>query len=843
LEVAAMSRCRNCYLLLAFWGAISPAVSGFSGEIPAPKLPTRKVIELDEPFATFAVGGGGRYFAFHLQQAKRIVLLDVSEAKIVKTIDAPGDELMMTAGLYKLIIAHPSKNLIHRYDIATLKREKSAAITGPAPLQLLLGCASPGPLLTWGQKGPVSLLDLTTFKPAFDGELLGGDPQYGFGVTISSDGQTACGWTTGISGQQFRVMRLNKGAVTPEGIPDVFSDAGRWACPNYNGSLFFQNGGGIYRANLEPARADQFRGNVLIPAEDPRFFLALCHHQEEKNSPVVSSADAWICTTAGLEKLTKVENIGHVLVGGIGSEHGHIRFQPRVRYIPSANVMVVIPEGQKNVFLIEVNLPKMMRERGGEYLHVVSVPPRAAIIGKPFEYRLETISDSGSVRYAVEAGPNKLKISADGRIRWTPEERPSGGVEKIVIAAKGRGGLETFHSFDVVVERPARPTRSAIASPALRSPTTRSRAKPKAHKLPDDATASADQPTKVDADRLEIPKASFIAPGGKGRTTLVLQGKQLTVLDADGVTPKESVEFAKAYSRLGERDNYWVGVSSRPFALELIDKQSLAVTTSLKFSAQEIEDLTLHPRLPVSYVSFKASASAPRYKFITFQENRGEARESDQMIGSSLAVDPSGIFLMASYHDIYQRGASLLFNPDQIHVVPEYGNNDFLIRYALDKSGMPKVAEVKTKAGGNGRGIRLSGDGLRVTYLSVVGSPEFSGNLVGWDPTDLEKVPVLYAIKDKARTDELAFHPFLPWVACLGNKTAIFFDRESGDELVDKLQHYDFDEAKLNAMWFSSDGTALIFKISINDVHYLQRVELVLTEAERKAVDAARNRL
>ncbi len=847
-----MPRCRNCGLPFVFFCVVSQAAWCIAIEIPAPQILDRKIIELDEPFTTFAMGGGGRYFAFYLKKARQIALLDVSMAEIVKTIDAPGEDLIMTAGLDKLIIANPSKNLIHRYDLATLKRERSIPITGRPPLQMLLGSASSGPLLTWAQRGPISLLDVKTLRPLpIKGEMLSGDPAYGLGLTAAADGRTFCGWTTGISGQQFGVMRLNGGTATLERTPDGFSDNGRWLLPNCDGSLFFQNGGAIYRADLQPVKPDQFRDDALYPTEDPRFFLAISDYQGPKSQETSAqhkrpgkpdrNAQAWICTSGGLEKLISVVDLGHVLAGGIGSEHGNLRLRPRVTYIPSAHVMVSIPAGEKQVILIEANLIKMMQERGGEYLHVVSAPPRTAWVGQPFDYQLETITHGGTVRYAVEAGPDNLKVSDDGKVIWTPRKRPSGGTEKIVIVTRNGEDLESFHSFEVAIERSARPAKPLPRPAALGSPTARSGPKPEESKSPNGEAALqlSDEPTKVDADRLEVPKGQFaVASGLDDRTTLLLQGQRLTILGGDGVTPEKSVEFKKPYVRIGERETYWVGVSNSPIAIEVINKQSLAVTRSLKFAANGVEDLALHPHLPVSYVAFKGGDSVPHFKFISFQEARGEARESDRLIGNCLAVDPGGGFLVAGYRDIYERGASVLFNPDRFHIVPEYGNIDFLIRYDLDRAGMPAVAEVKAKAGGNGRGIRLSRDGKRVTYLSVVGSPPHSGDLTAWDASDFEKVPAIYAIKSKARTDELAYHPFLPWVACLGANDALLLDRESGDELGDKLEKHDFDGTKLSAIWFSADGTALIFDTLINEIHYLHRVKLALTADERKAVDS-----
>lgn len=688
-----------------------------AADLTPPERADCKTVDLDEPFEAFAVGGAGRYFVFHLKRAQKIALLDVNAAAIVKTIDAPAADILMTAGLEKLVVATPSKNLLHRYNLATLTREKTTQYTGPFPSRLLLGSASTGPLILWAQKGPVSLFDLETLKrSSIQGEALSGDAQYGFGLTVSSDGQTACGWAQQISGQRFQVMRLANGAASLQDTPGAFSDAGRWLRPNSDGTLLFQNGATIYPADLQPIKPDQFQGDVLSPSEDRRFFLALDSDQTSKKRGK-KNAQAWICTTGGLEKLVCVRDIGDVLVGLVGSEHGQFRALPRVWYMPAANVLVSLPAGEKTVLLIGANLKKLMEEREDDYLHVVSAPPRNAWVGRPYSYQLQVMSSRGKVRYKVEEGPSELKVSGDGNVTWTPKTRPTGGIEKVVIVARDPEGLESFHSFEVAVDRPPKhviPPKGRAGKPQRAS------------------TAPSGGPAKVDGERLEIPKGNFVlVPGRDPRTTLLLQGARLTILGAGGLSVVKSFEFKHPYERVGERADYWVGVRKNPFAVEIIDKQSLAVSKSVKFSAQEIQDLALHPRQSVSYVAFKVGPSAPHFKFIVFQESKGEARESEEFIGSYLAVDPGGRFLMSGYRDIYERGSRLLFNPDRIDLVPDYGNIDFLIRYDLNRAGMPQVAAVKKQAGGNGAGIRLSPDGKRVSYLSASALPHF---LATWRP-------------------------------------------------------------------------------------------------------------
>jgi S1-C subfamily serine protease len=319
----------------------------------------------------------------------------------------------------------------------------------------------------------------------------------------------------------------------------------------------------------------------------------------------------------------------------------------------------------------------------------------------------------------------------------------------------------------------------------------------------------------------------------------LLQGDRLTILQADGITPLRTTNLPRTYVRIAERDGYYIGVSKDPVAVEHVDKKTLRVTKSVKFHAHEITDLVLHPKRPLAYVAYKATMEFPRYRFLLYDEAKGEGRQSDTYLGTFLAMDPGGSFLMAGYRDIYERGSRLIFNPGRIHAVPDYGSVDWLVRYDLDAQGLPRSGETHDKAGGNGRGIRLSPDGRRVSYLSVVGSPPFSRQLCAWDVRDFEKIPTIFPIQDQASTEHLAYHPFLPWVICLRESAEpLVFHTETGDPQPDKFEPLELAGARVHGLWVAADGKAAVLNTSVNGIHYLQRIPFKLSRDQQRVCES-----
>ncbi|MCA9017454.1 MAG: trypsin-like peptidase domain-containing protein, partial [Planctomycetaceae bacterium] len=174
----------------------------------------------------------------------------------------------------------------------------------------------------------------------------------------------------------------------------------------------------------------------------------------------------------------------------------------------------------------------------------------------------------------------------------------------------------------------------------------------------------------------------------------------------------------------------------------------------------------------------------------------------------------------------------------QLLEIPQYGNIDFLITCNL-RNGVPRVRQYIPKAGANGSGIRLSPDGKRITYLSFGGFPPLSKNLPAWNPANLKTEPVIYDTKDRAVTNLLAYHPTLNLVAVPGGNSAVLFDRETGREINDKLLFTKdgLGEAKVDDLFFSPDGTSLVFLCNEKlKGRYLRSIPLKLTSQEKSKI-------
>jgi serine/threonine protein kinase len=419
--------------------------------IPDPKLKDRIEVPLGEPFAQVCTGGAGRYLVFHLPKAKELAVFDVSQTKVIHRIDAPADDILLAAGLEKLLVVVPGQRLLQRWDLRSGEREKTTPMPEVAVVrQALMGCNSRGPLFLFYDKS-LRPWDVDKMEPAGgDNTGLGGDPTYDFQARVSADGRAVAVWHGGLSGQQYGLVRLKQPKNTIARSPDGHTFNEHWAMPNADASLVFRFGSGIYDGDMHVLAADAFKGQILLPTEDPRFFLAI---QEEKGQTnrvsICTSVDRRVAfTLGGIEKTTSSRSSPR---WGLVHREPRIHTEPRVHYLPSANVLVNLPESNDCVVLRPLNLVEALKQSGQDFLVVLSRPEPRVAAGGTFTYRMEVHSRAGGLSYRIEAGPEGMTVSETGVVRWKAPERPDRKPASVVVTIRSASGKEYQHAFDVTV--------------------------------------------------------------------------------------------------------------------------------------------------------------------------------------------------------------------------------------------------------------------------------------------------------------------------------------------------------------------------------------------------------
>ncbi|HSI34220.1 MAG TPA: putative Ig domain-containing protein [Tepidisphaeraceae bacterium] len=767
-----------------------------------------QLVTLEEPFAEYHAANAGRLLVFYQPRARQLAVYDTASGKVLGTIKLGVDNVRFACGRDMVVVALPDQRIFQTYSLKTRERVKSAPFPSASPFKdVRMGNDSAGPVYAhFG--ADLAAIDLATLAPI---KLRGKPVPAGEKIDyrVSADGQTVVIWDPHIGPTPFTIARVRNGAVTPVVSTEGFSMGNRRFTPTADGSLVLYETT-VYTAGAKPLNTTLKGYENFVPTSDPRFLIAV-NETEGKRS------DLAICTAVDrrvLAELKAVSNVG----GTDGYDRGRCGIvhdmpgagEPRVVYRPDAKLIALIPVTNDRIELITVGLGAAGAAPGA--LAVVSLPPSEIGVGETLSYQVQVVPEGAKVQYKVDAGPPGLTVSPAGLVKWKVAQRPVGGTASVILSVRDAGGQDVPHAFEVTVTRQATGAGGATAAPAPAI-------------------------VKADERRIELPAGEARFAYGLGGRGLILAGEHLAVVGPDGLAIKESRVLPKAYVAIVERPTYYLAIAKEPRSIDWLDKRTLAVTRSRPIAFEALIDLVPHPTRAISYVSYVQPGGLPRHRFMIVDEQTAEARTDDNWIGRWLAVSPEGGFLLAGIQETYRKGSDIIDNPDRIWIVPTYGSIDMLARYDLDAAGFPERVAHKDGVGGGGVGLRISADGKRAAYLSATGFPAGSGNVGGWDPTDLRKLPVAYLTKGAATSRDLAFHPLLPLVAAPADGSVVFFNRETGAREPDRVEGADaLVGAKVERAYFSPDGRNVLLQTTVGEVRYLHALPLKLSAEEAKAM-------
>ncbi|MBV9123135.1 MAG: serine/threonine protein kinase, partial [Planctomycetes bacterium] len=410
---------------------------------PLSPIHAKKEVELPEPFDQVQTGGAGGLLIFHLKTSNKLAIFDVGQARVVQDIALPEEGVRYAAGFDKLLLVLPGQGVLQRWSLQTFQREKTVSLLDRVNL-VAMGCNGQGPLLLFGDD-KATLWDVDRLEPMnIEGKVLQGTSHFGYEVRVSADGRAFAGWTSGLSGQQYSLMRLDGSRSNILVSPESFTFNGHWAQPNADASLIFRDGAGIYDEKLKDIPVEWPRNTVLLPTEDPGFFLAL--HEQDAGHDRVS-----ICTSADLRPVYTIPDLEKMTSSLLYTNWGYVGGQPRIHYLPTAQALVTLPESNDRVIVRPFDLMKALQDSGQDYLFIASAPERHVPAGTEYHYRLDVRSKAGGLAYSLESGPKGMTLSNQGELRWPVPKDQAGLAFRVVVRMRDAGGRETQQAFDLSV--------------------------------------------------------------------------------------------------------------------------------------------------------------------------------------------------------------------------------------------------------------------------------------------------------------------------------------------------------------------------------------------------------
>jgi hypothetical protein len=466
----------------------APLVRPATAVLPIKAAPLEDTTKVQLPSAVqnVCIGGGGRFIILHLAREHKLAIFDANEARVVKYLPLTEDRILFAAGMDKLLVVLPDKNVVQRWSLITFEREVAA----PLPVQgnvtaIGMGSATNGPLLLSGPdpqggapQGGLIFLDVPSLKEVAVDRIEPGDPQAqaGFGgwgavpdPIVSADGRVVVlgRQTWVLSGNRIKTYSLNAQVAH--------------VLPGPDGRMLFTSEG-LYTVEGKKIGGGE-PGPFALPALQGNAYLSITNPNGQLPGQSAARPRAVVHLVGDGRPLVTLNSLkGLEPPDPFGRSGPALPLDRRVFFIPQAKLIVTIPRISDLLYLHHFDLDEALEKSGIDYLVVTSQPPAAAIRGKPYSYALAVKSRKGGVKYKLEAGPDGMAVSPDGKLTWDVPAAIKGTEVDVILTVSDASGQEVLHTFKIAINdkpdradpaprpEPGRPQRTEKPAPPPKPP-------------------------------------------------------------------------------------------------------------------------------------------------------------------------------------------------------------------------------------------------------------------------------------------------------------------------------------------------------------------------------------
>jgi len=406
---------------------------------------------LPGPIERVAVGAGGRYLVAAIGLRKSIVVVDVLERKIAKTIQVADGALSVAAGATKFVVYNATEKKLHRYAFSTFEREASEPAAFPIA-DIAMGSQSEGPIFVVAPRKDHQLLQLQSLRPLV---WINENQNWQAGAGddfdrawASADGKHFCAW------KMSRENRIVDNYGIDRGGASTLVFDGRILTPSPTATsrwlhVMTANGGVMHTAEGRHA----LNGRQL--AHDPKkdrspsvasvtgdFFVGWSMYDKPIGgfSPLMLYAGDDYVPLAKLSRIPAPELPREAMFDSLRNS--------RLTFAPLADAVVEIPTTDDRLLIYRLNIDETLAASTRDYLFAASLPTATVVPGTVFEYQLDVKSRRGNVAFRLETKPDGMEISPTGLIRW-PAPPSLAEKQSVDVRFTDASGSEGSQLFDI----------------------------------------------------------------------------------------------------------------------------------------------------------------------------------------------------------------------------------------------------------------------------------------------------------------------------------------------------------------------------------------------------------
>ncbi len=234
---------------------------------------------------------GGNILLITLGSAKKLVVLDLTKASIVKVLPLASDNVLVAGTMHHIVIMDRGRNIIERYAIRNFERETAMKPPFAGVVKsITAGHASQGPILAHISSGTEELsaaffaaIDLKSFKKLpieHDQIPFFSSFRDSVRVRASANGRLFGLWATSHSPQGILSIALDDKTMRSK----YEHDSAGHVVPTADGKYLLTGVRGVYTAELKNLSGNVNQGVRVpcVPTSHPRFYVSIPTHPKHQ---------------------------------------------------------------------------------------------------------------------------------------------------------------------------------------------------------------------------------------------------------------------------------------------------------------------------------------------------------------------------------------------------------------------------------------------------------------------------------------------------------------------------------------------------------------------------------
>jgi hypothetical protein len=411
---------------------------GYNNPRPKPNVPENINgnirISNDCSSDDIVTGGYGRYIFFIQKKKWRIIVFDMKERKIIKTLEMPTQNTLLAAGRDKFVMILPEEFIIRRFNYTTFECDMNDKINVSNVIKIGMGASSNGPLymMSKNRDNFITLIDLNTLKikPVIH-ENLKLNTYATTNFRISENGNVITAWYV-----LSNYTGMNKGILKNNTITWTSMDINAGpTMPTDDGSLLFSSVG-IFDNSFKLAAGEKFQKTNCVLGYGGQYFVGIVENK------------VTVYAMAGFQELHSYTiNLSWRKQWETFSEN--TLFDKVIAYFPEYKTLMTVDSAGMSMVLNPIDVNADMKAAGKNYLYVRTSPDLRFKTGTKYSCLVDVQSSCGIDVYSLDQAPEGMKISQSGLIEWQVPEDYKNREETVIISMVDAFGQTCLYPYKI----------------------------------------------------------------------------------------------------------------------------------------------------------------------------------------------------------------------------------------------------------------------------------------------------------------------------------------------------------------------------------------------------------